>query len=113
MSKYNNKKCTVFCHKFDSIAEKNRYLILRELYLKGKITALKLQPKYLLQDKYKGSLNGIKKNIGAINYIADFQYIKDGVLIVEDVKGMRTSTYNLKMKLFILKYPEIEFYEIT
>jgi len=113
MSKYNNKKCSAFGNKFDSKAEMNRYLVLREQSIKGIISELKLQPKYLLQDKYTSTLNGIKKNIGAINYIADFEYIKDGVLIAEDVKGMKTSTYTLKMKLFIKKYKNIQFYEIT
>ena len=110
--KYNNCKCAIYGHSFDSRAEMNRYLVLREMASNGKISNLILQPKYLIQDKYKGVLNGIKKNIPAINYIADFEYIKDGVKIAEDVKGMKTTEYKIKMKLFVFKYPEISFYEI-
>ena len=113
MSKYNNVKCTCFGHKFDSRAEMNRYLVLREQSLKGEIDALCLQPKYLIQDKCKRFLNGKETNIRAIYYIADFAYVKDGELIVEDVKGMRTGVYKLKMKLFLHKYTDLKFYEIT
>ena len=37
-----------------------------------------------------------------ISYRADFQYIdKDGNLVVEDVKGMRTKEYVLKRKMML------------
>ena len=32
-------------------------------------------------------------------YKADFRYMQDGELIVEDVKGMKTPIYNLKKKM--------------
>lgn len=35
----------------------------------------------------------------AITYTGDFQYVKDGKVVVEDVKGMVTPEYKLKEKM--------------
>ena len=37
-------------------------------------------------------------------YICDFSYRKDGKFVVEDVKGVKTSIFNLKAKLFKALY---------
>jgi hypothetical protein len=42
-----------------------------------------------------------------IEYVADFMYLENGVIIVEDVKGMKTSDYKIKRKLFIHQYQDI------
>ena len=56
----------------------------------------------IIHDSFKR--NG--KTVRAIKYIADFQYIEDGNIIVEDVKGMKTSVYQMKKKMFLKKYGE-------
>jgi hypothetical protein len=38
------------------------------------------------------------------SYIADFVYMRDGVKIVEDVKGVRTELYKLKRALMLERY---------
>ena len=35
----------------------------------------------------------------AIKYVADFVYLENGQLVVEDVKGVRTPVYKLKKRL--------------
>jgi hypothetical protein len=75
----------------------------------GVIKELKLQPKFLLQEGFERD----GKKYRAIFYIADFEYIKDGKRIVEDVKGMKTDVYKLKKKMFLKKYPQVEFKEIV
>jgi hypothetical protein len=34
-------------------------------------------------------------------YVADFTYVRDGRLVVEDTKGVRTAVYKLKAKLVL------------
>ena len=90
--------------KFDSKAEYQRFLYLKNLEENGIITELKMQTKFLLQEKYT---NAKKEKIQAINYKADFTYKKDGKWIVEDVKGFITNEFKLKKKMFEFKYPEL------
>lgn len=107
-SKYGNKKTVIDGITFDSIKESQRYLILKDMLKNKQIEDLQLQPKFLLQDSFKYNGKTEKK----IYYIADFSYIKDGKLIVEDVKGKKTAVYKLKRKLFLYKYKEIDFREV-
>jgi len=107
--KYNAKKVVINGIKFPSEKEGERYVELKMLENAGKIRDLKLQPKFLLQEsfKYKG------KTQRAIFYIADFEYIDErGQRVVEDVKGVKTEVYKIKKKLFLKKYPQVEFKEI-
>ena len=90
MNKYRNKKVQVDMYVFDSIAESRRYL--------------ELQPHFLLQESFKK--NG--KTFRKIEYIADFKYIENGKIIVEDVKGMQTDVFKLKHKIFEKVYPDLE-----
>ena len=98
--KYHNKKCEYKGLKFDSLKERNHYIVLEHLEKTGQIKDLRRQVKFLLQPSFK--LNG--KTIRAINYIADFTYIKDNKLVVVDTKGFRTKDYLLKKKMFQYKY---------
>jgi hypothetical protein len=100
-SKYGNKKVMVKNIQFDSKKEADRFLELNYLHRCGKIKDLKLQPKFLLMKGFKHD----KRKIRDIFYVADFQYInQDGKAVVEDVKGLRTSVYRLKKKLFLNIY---------
>ena len=104
MSKYRNKKTQIGMYVFDSIAESKRYKELALLEKAGQIKGLELQPKFLLQEGFKK--NG--KTYRKIEYIADFMYIENGKVIIEDVKGMETDVFKLKRKLFEYKYPDFE-----
>ena len=104
MSKYRNKKTQVDMYVFDSIAESKRYKELALLEQAKQIKELKLQPKFLLQEGFRK--NG--KTYRKIEYIADFMYIENGKVIIEDVKGMETDVFKLKRKLFEYKYPDFE-----
>lgn len=103
-TKYGNKKTECDGHIFDSAAEARRYRELRLLERANVIEGLKLQPEFILQPAYKR--NG--KRIQAIKYRGDFLYIEDGVLVVEDVKGVETPVFRLKRKMFEYVYPEIQ-----
>ena len=104
MNKYRNKKVIVDGKEFDSKKEGNRYKELRLLERAGEISNLELQPRFLLQDKFKK--NG--KTYRKIEYVADFKYIENGKKIVEDVKGMQTDVFKLKHKIFEKVYPDLE-----
>lgn len=105
MNKYRNKKIIIDGIKFDSIAEGRRYKELKLLQQGNYITELKLQPKFELQAKYTNNKN---EHIRAITYKADFSYIENGKLVVEDVKGMETKEFKLKKKLFEYKFRDID-----
>ena len=104
MSKYHNKKVQIDMYVFDSIAESRRYKELALLEKAGQIKELELQPRFLLQESFKK--NG--KTYRKIEYIADFMYLQDGKIIIEDVKGKETEAFKLKHKLFEHRYPGYE-----
>lgn len=104
MNKYRNKKVIVDGKKFDSKKEGDRYKELKLLERAGEISNLELQPRFLLQDKFKK--NG--KTYRKIEYVADFKYIENGKKIVEDVKGIQTDVFKLKHKIFEKVYPDLE-----
>lgn len=110
-SKYRAKKTVVDGIKFDSKREAERYCELKLLEKAKEIRDLELQPRFLLQDKFKDRHG---KTHRKIEYVADFMYInKDDKKIVEDVKGMMTDVYKLKKKLFLNLYDkEFDFREI-
>ena len=107
-NKYNNKKVRLGEIEFDSIKEKERYVDLKLQESQGIITDIVLQPQFELQPCFKRDGETYRK----ITYIADFKYKIDGKTYVEDVKGVKTEVYKLKKKLFLFKYPEINFIEI-
>lgn len=110
INKYHNKKIEYDGYKFDSIKEKNHYILLITLQELGLIKDLKLQVKFELQPSFKYN----DKIIRAINYIADFMYYDNELnkSVVVDVKGFRTKEYMLKKKLFLYKYKDFIFKEI-
>lgn len=110
MNKYRNVAKVVDGVVFSSIKEAYRYTELRLLLKAREIRDLQIQPVFLLQAAFTDS-SGRKHR--PIAYIADFSYItKNGTIIVEDVKGMRTPVYLLKKKLFLYAYPAVHFVEI-
>lgn len=105
MNKYRNKKTVIDGIRFDSKREAERYSELKLMEKANMISGLQLQPVFELQAKFKH--NG--KTERAITYIADFQYVQNGKTVVEDVKGMKTDVFNIKRKMFLYKYPDIDF----
>lgn len=103
-SKYKAKKTEVDGIKFMSQAEANRYVDLKRLQRAGHIKHLSLQPRFMLQEGFVNIHTGKKER--AIEYVADFMYLEAGKVIVEDVKGMKTTDYKIKRKLFIKKYQD-------
>jgi hypothetical protein len=75
--------------KFASKKEAKRYAELKIMEQAGDISDLELQPRYPL------TVDGVK--VG--EYRADFRYRRDGVTVVEDVKGVRTAIYRMKKKM--------------
>ena len=105
MTKYNNKKTIVDGITFDSKDESLYYEALKDMKIKGLIKDFRLQPKFILQESFEKD----NKKYRAINYIADFRVINnDGSFYVVDIKGMLTTEFKIKMKLFNYKYPDIE-----
>lgn len=112
-SKYGNKKVPVVVGKqiikFDSIKEAKRYEDLYLLEKAKKISNLEIQPEFILSEAIRH--NG--KTFKSVKYIADFRYIQDGKVIVEDVKGFKTDVYSVKVKWFLSLYGnEINFREM-
>lgn len=96
---------------FDSKAEMTRYCELLMIKASGAIRDLILQPVFILQEPFHHETFG---DIEGIVYVADFQYfdVELGHKVVEDVKGMITDVYALKKRLFLARYPDIDFREV-
>lgn len=109
-SKYGAKKTIVDGIKFDSKREANRYIELKLLERAGEIKNLELQPKFVLQPKYRKNGKGIRE----IAYIADFRYFDNRLdkLVVEDVKGVKTEVYRLKKKIVEYIHKDLEIKEV-
>lgn len=112
MRKYRNKKVVIDGITFDSTHEGNRYRELKLLEKAGKINGLKLQIKfplipaqYKIIERYGKKGQRLKDGRKCIEkecvYIADFVYYQNGVLIVEDAKGVKTKDYIIKRKLML------------
>lgn len=75
--------------KFDSKEEYRRYLTLKMLLAGGVISDLRRQVTYSLD----------AGGVHISNYVADFVYVSEGEVIVEDSKGFKTATYLQKRRL--------------
>ena len=101
--KFKNKKTEIDGHRFDSKAEARRYEELKILAQTHKIEELCLQvPFELIPSQYE---NGrcIERSC---KFVADFTYMENGQLIVEDVKSLATITpaYIIKRKLMLHRH---------
>jgi hypothetical protein len=104
MSKFRNRKTVLDGHTFDSQAESRYYLLVKEMHSTGQIQSFKLQPRYILQDKFKKNGKPYRK----IEYVADFEVLHlDGSIEVIDVKGVKTEAFKIKHKLFEKAYPDL------
>ena len=99
-SKYHNTKITTADGTFDSMRELHRWSELKLMEKAGLIYGLARQQRFELIPKQK--LNG--KAVKPCYYIADFCYVQDGQMVVEDCKGMKTDVYKIKKKLMLWRY---------
>lgn len=88
--KYGNRKVELDGEKFDSIAERDRWASLRLMERAGEIQSLRRQVRFPLS-----GADGTR----VCDYIADFVYRRDGVVVIEDVKGVVTDAFRIKAKL--------------
>ena len=101
-NKYGNAKVVRYGRKFDSKREAGRYAELQLLQRAGKISDLKTQVSYLLiPAQYDEKHRCVERSC---KYVADFTYMEDGKLVVEDAKGMKTDVYRIKKKMMLYKY---------
>lgn len=108
-NKYGNKKAKHDGIIFDSRRERNRYIILSALQRAGEISDLRMQVSFELipavyetvEKQLKTKVKMVERCVQrATHYIADFVYKdKDGNMVVEDSKGMKTKEYILKKKM--------------
>lgn len=111
--KYKNKFISIDGIVFDSKREAKRYQELRLLEKAGEIQDLRLQEKFVLipaqyeyQPRYSEKTGNRLKDKKVLlerecSYRADFVYLKNGRLVVEDTKGFRTKEYVIKRKLML------------
>ena len=110
MSKYGAKKVTEDGITFDSQAEHRRYCTLRLMRDAGLINDLRVHVPIELAPMVKKT--AAAPRISAITYEADFIYVEfedDGkpVCVIEDVKGVRTPVFNLKLNLLYRCMPAL------
>lgn len=116
-SKYGSRKVTVDGVTYDSMKEYRRFKELSLLERAGTIQNLQRQVKYVLipaQREYCDDIYTRGRNKGCFkpgklierecSYIADFVYIQNGEIVVEDTKGFRTKDYIIKRKLMLWNY---------
>lgn len=94
-SKYRARKTVVDGIQFDSAKEAKRYTKLRDMERAGEIQELRLQVPFEILPSFE--CDGVKYR--GMKYIADFVYYRNGVRLVEDVKGAKTPEYRMKKKL--------------
>lgn len=98
-------------HKHDSLKEQRRCDELSLLEKHKVIKDLKVQVKFIIQEKFK--YNG--KTEREISYYADFTYFDNQInkQVIEDVKGYKTAVYKIKRKMLLntIKDRDIAFLE--
>ena len=102
-NKYNARKMETSDGKFDSVAEWERWLLLKAMEKDGEIKGLERQVPYVLIPK---QMKNGKVLFREMKYVADFKYIdvKTGETVVEDVKGLVLPEFKIKQKLMYYNY---------
>jgi hypothetical protein len=86
-SKFHNVRTNGFASKREATRAQDLQLLERA----GQITELKFQVAFEIVPAAPGER--------AVFYVSDFTYLKNGSLVVEDSKGMKTPVYKLKRRL--------------
>ena len=102
--KYNSKKIVIDGYTFDSIVESQRYGELVMMRCAGEITDLQVHPVFVLLDAFTDA-RGRKHR--ALTYESDFIYreLNSGLVVIEDVKGIKTKEFRIKEKLLCRVLP--------
>ena len=104
--------------------EASYYVYLKELIITGEVLTVELQPDFILQNKFiivegvaypdthedfaKLKRKHKVETIRAIKYISDFKVTyKDGSIAIIDTKGIETTDFKIKEKLFRARYPQL------
>lgn len=114
-NKYHAKKVIVDGITFDSEKESKRYLFLKQAQANGVISDLELQPQYIILPAIKGTrIKHFKRKADIteeytiqqpVKYTADFRYIIDNQVVVEDIKGSKyTISRDLPLRIKMMKY---------
>lgn len=93
-NKYGANRCEVDGISFDSTKEARRYGELKILQSAGFIKELTRQVSYDL----------VVEGVHICTYRSDFEYLENGIKVVEDAKGMRTDIYLIKRRLMLALY---------
>jgi hypothetical protein len=104
LPKYRNAKCEHNGIKFDSQRERSHWFHLVQQQASGLISDLRLQVPFLLTKRQQRDDGTWERKS---TYVADFTYIRDGKLVVEDVKSEATRknrTYIQKRKQMLDKH---------
>jgi hypothetical protein len=99
--KFGNEKTEVAGQEFDSKKEARRFLSLKDMEAAGEIERLQTQQVFNLIPRTQKPSGGHER---PCTYIADFTYIKDGRMVVEDTKSEATRkdrAYIIKRKLML------------
>ena len=97
--KFNNHVTHVDGIRFQSKAEARRYCQLKDMETRGEIEDLELQRRYPLWACGPSGENVLK----CCDYVCDFQYRREGTLVIEDVKGAApTPLFKLKRRLMAI-----------
>lgn len=102
MSKYKAVRVNNRFGRFDSRKEYNRYLVLADMEKHGEISELERQVEFLLIPSQRDERGKVIEK--AVKYKADFRYMQDGKVVVEDVKGIKTRDYIIKRKLMLERF---------
>lgn len=110
-NKYHNIKTVVDGITFDSKKEARRYQEIKLMERAGIISGFIRQPKFVLQDKFT-TREGVKEQ--AITYKADFaiKFKDKSIWTIWEVKGgnaTRTDDYELRRKMFLKRYPCVDY----
>lgn len=103
-AKYRNTRCEHEGIKFDSHKERSHWFHLVQQQAAGLISDLRLQVPFVLTAR-KQRDDGTWER--ASKYVADFTYMRDGKLVVEDVKSeitRKNRTYIQKRKQMLEKH---------
>lgn len=95
-NKFNAKRVQHDGRWFDSVAERNRYIVLKDMERLGEISHLECQPRFNLTAS--GRPVRYRPSDRQAFYKADFSYFSKArnARIVEDVKGVMTREFLLK-----------------
>lgn len=93
-NKYGNRKKIIDGYEFDSGLEAERYVDLKMEIRAGMISDLQMQVPIEL----------ITNGVVVAKYVADFVYIRNGEVIVDDAKGVETAVFRLKWKQLKAQY---------